>query len=117
MKGFTLHDGDLLIANNEIEFVEDTELIAQTLKQVISTNNGEWLFNENEGIDFSIILGKNKNEDEIRSEIESALKQVDETLTLDTCTFDFNKTSRTLKVHFTAKSTSGETVVIDNQWH
>ena len=116
MKGFALVDGDLQIANNEIEFADDMELIVQTVKQVLSTNNGEWLFNENEGIDFSIILGKNKNEDEIRSEIEQALAQVDETLVLETCTFDYDKTSRRLKVHFTAKSSSGETVEIVNTW-
>ena len=52
MIGFRLKDGDLDIVNGEISMVEDSELKAQTIKQVISTNRGEWLFDKDEGINF-----------------------------------------------------------------
>lgn len=55
MRGFELTDGDLKIVNNEISMVEDSELKAQTIQQVISTNKGEWLFDKDEGIDFGSI--------------------------------------------------------------
>lgn len=58
MKGFKLTDGDLSFTNNEIDMVRDNELTAQTIQYVISTNKGEWLFNKDEGINFSNILGK-----------------------------------------------------------
>lgn len=58
MKGFMLENGDLSITNGEIDIVEGAELTAQTIQQVLSTNKGEWFFNENEGIDFDVILGK-----------------------------------------------------------
>ena len=56
MKGFKLSDGDLVITNDEISLIEDSELKAQTIKQVISTNKGEWLFDTEEGIDFDNIF-------------------------------------------------------------
>ena len=56
MRGFKLTDGDLEFVNGEISMVEDSELKAQTIKQVISTNKGEWLFDKDEGINFSNIF-------------------------------------------------------------
>ena len=39
MKTFKLDDyGDVVIKNDKIELVEDTELLIQTLKQVLNTN-------------------------------------------------------------------------------
>lgn len=58
MKGFRVTDGDLVITNEEIEIVEGSELTAQTIQCVVSTNKGEWLFNQDEGINFENILGK-----------------------------------------------------------
>ena len=60
MKGFMLKDGDLSISNGEIDMVEGAELTAQTIGSVLSTNKGEWLFNAEEGIDFDVILGKQR---------------------------------------------------------
>lgn len=60
MKGFMLTDGDLSITNGEIDIVTGSELTAQTINSVLSTNKGEWLFNKEEGIDFDVILGKQR---------------------------------------------------------
>lgn len=60
MKGFSLTDGDLTITNNEIDMIEDDNLTAQTIRCVLSTNKGEWFFDEEEGIDFDNIFGKTK---------------------------------------------------------
>lgn len=60
MKGFMLKDGDLSISNGEIDMIEGTELTAQTIGCVLSTSKGEWLYNLNEGVDFDIILGKQR---------------------------------------------------------
>ena len=60
MKGFMLKNGDLSISNGEIDIVEGAELTAQTIGSVLSTNKGEWLFNAEEGIDFDVILGKQR---------------------------------------------------------
>lgn len=60
MRGFKLSDGDLAIGGREIEFVTGTELTAQTIQYVLSTNKGEWAFNIDEGINFDNVLGKHR---------------------------------------------------------
>lgn len=61
MKGFGLNDnGDLSLTGGEIDMVEGAELTVQTIKQVLSTNKGEWLFDPDEGIDFDNLLGKQR---------------------------------------------------------
>ena len=60
MTGFMLKNGDLSITNHEIDMIEDDELTIQTIQFVLSTNKGEWMFDTDEGIDFSGILGKQK---------------------------------------------------------
>lgn len=60
MKGFMLSDGDLVITNNEIVMTQGNELISQTIQCVLSTNKGEWIFDEEEGIDFDNIFGKQR---------------------------------------------------------
>lgn len=52
----------------------------------------------------------------IKSEIEDGVEQVDNTLTVDSFQCEYDKEKRNLKVKFTAKNSSGETVVIQNTW-
>ena len=58
MTGFQLKNGDVLIEKNEIQMISGAELLCQTVKSVLNTNKGEWYFDEDEGIEFSNILGK-----------------------------------------------------------
>ena len=60
MKGFMLKDGDLSITNDEIDMIEGSELTAQTINFVLSTNKGEWFFNAEEGVNFDTLLGKQR---------------------------------------------------------
>lgn len=62
MTGFKMADGDLVITNNEIECVAGNELTTQTIQGVLSTNQGEWLFDPEEGINFRNIFGDIKME-------------------------------------------------------
>ena len=59
MKGFALSDNnDLVIQNGELQLVEGTDLLRQTVQTVLNTNKGEWFLDEDEGINFRNILGK-----------------------------------------------------------
>lgn len=110
MYGFKLDDnGDLKINGGVIENVRDEELTIQTIKTVLGTNRGEWFLNEDEGVEFSMILGKGVTEDMIRSQVEDAINQVDPTLYLDVFTVQTDKTTRETKVTFTAKRQDGTT--------
>lgn len=79
MKNFKLDgNGDVVIKNGEIEMVSGVDLTAQTFRQVIATNLGEWGYNPEEGMDFSTLLKKHYDKDFIQETIEAAIKQVDE---------------------------------------
>lgn len=93
MKTFKLDQyGDVVIQNNKIELVQDLDMIIQTIKQVLNTNLGEWSKDENEGIDFQVILTKNPNYDLVEDTINTAVQQVADTLSIELETNDFNYT-------------------------
>ena len=104
MKTFKLdQNGDIVIDKNKIVLVEGVELVAQTVKQVIGTNLGEWKKDENEGIDFSVILTKNPNNDLIQDTINTAVQKVADTLEveLETDNFVIETNKRNLSISFT----------------
>lgn len=80
-KGFLMVNGDAVVTKT-IEMVSGDELLRQTIETVISTNQGEWFSDPQEGIDRSLVICKNPDEDEIRATIEEAVLRVDDTLTL-----------------------------------
>ena len=123
MIGFEVHDGDLVIVDNDISVLVGNDLTTQTIQSVLSTNKGEWLFNADEGIDFDNILGvrysgqTKETEDIFKSEIEQGVGQVDPSLTVEDFTCQYNDKTRVLGITFTAKRTdSGETTEIKVQY-
>lgn len=116
VKGFAIDStGDLLIDNNEIQMVEGEELLKQTVQSIIGTNKGEWFLNENEGIEFSNILGKGVTEEMVKAEIEDGLQQVDDTLSISDFSMSLNE--RCLTVTFTATNDNGSTEIeVTNEW-
>lgn len=54
--------------------------------------------------------------DEIRSEIEQGIAQVDSSLTITEFVCDCDKETRKLSVFFSAKNQNGETVEVSNSW-
>ena len=56
------------------------------------------------------------DENVIRAEIEQGLAQVDSTLTITDFLCQHDTKTRTITVHFTAKSESGETVEVSTKW-
>lgn len=109
MKGFHLDNkGDVVIKNGDIEMIDGNELLRQTVEKVMSTNNGEWFLNEDEGINYHVILTKSPDEDAVRAEIVDALLQVDETFILQS--FSMKRVERTLKIKFSATNDDGDEV-------
>ena len=102
--------GDAVIENNDIKLVNGNELIKQKVRQVLSTNLGEWWLNEDEGIAFDTILCKNPQYELIEDTIRSGLLQIDKTFVMT----DFSCTpiNRTLHIEFTAENEKGEKIEI-----
>lgn len=80
-KGFLMVDGDAVVTKT-IETVTGDEMLRQTIELVISTHQGEWFYDQLEGIDRGVILCKNPQEDQIRATIEAAVLRVNDMLTV-----------------------------------
>lgn len=111
MKGFLIDDnGDVVIDDRVITMTDGNTLLLQKIRQILGTNKGEWAIDTNEGINFSNILGKNKTDDVIKSEILSGLRQIDDTFYITEWKSELNKKTRSLTVDFTAKNSDGVSV-------
>ena len=109
MKGFMLDNtGDVVIKSGAVQMVNGNDLLKQTIKTILGTNKGEWPLNPDEGIDFSIILGKGVEEETIMNELQQGLSQVDETLALTN--FTMSNVGRKYKITFTAQRATGEEI-------
>lgn len=116
MKSFKLDEyGDVVIKNDQIQLVEGTDLLVQTLRQVLNTNLGEWFGDREEGIDYKVILTKNPNHDLIKDTINTAVQQVADSLGLELVTdnFNFSVEGRDLTVNFTLTVDEAESTEVE----
>lgn len=117
MRGFKLtNTGDISIKNNKIEMIADDELTRQTIQYLLSTNKGECFYNENEGINFRNLLGKNVEDDTVKSEILDGLMQIDQTFAITDFSTERNAETRKLDVKFTATTADEETVTVSTNY-
>lgn len=117
MNGFALtEDGDLLIENNQIKIVSNNEQTKQKVRSVLKTNINEWFLNLNEGIDFSVLLGKYQGEEAVRSVIQDGLSQIDSSFYIEEFSCDYDRRYRKLTVKFKAKNAAGEEVGDELSW-
>lgn len=106
MRCFSLNDqGDVIIEKNDISLAYDGELIRQKIRQILSTNRGEWWKNEKEGIPVQKVLAKNPNLTQIKDYVRSAVGQVDSSLEMSSCNAEV--VGRTLKIEFSVSGVSG----------
>lgn len=108
IKDLKIVNGDLVLSNGDLQLVRDNALLAQKCTLILSTNLNEWFLNRNEGINFSAILRKNPNYDEIIDTIRNGLRQVDDTFNINDYSIETN--GRKMTINFTASTESGETV-------
>ena len=109
MKSFSTNDDGDVVVNSSIEIVTGDELMRQKIQRVLGTNKGEWSYDTDEGIDFSVVLRKNPSEDEIRATIEEALVRIDETFVITS--FGLTMDGRKATVSFEAVNADGVKVM------
>lgn len=115
MKTFKLDtNGDVVISENKIEMVSGVELVMQTLKQVLNTNLAEWFSDEEEGIDYSVILTKNPKSELIHDTVETAVQKVANQLEIEieTDNFNYTITGRQIDITFTISLETGESETV-----
>lgn len=106
MKSFAVDDhGDVIIEENDVKMAYDADLIIQKIRQVLSTNRGEWWLNPKEGIPVKRLLQKNPNDAIIRDYVRSAIAQVDTTLQMTSC--EIQTAGRQLQIAFSVAGKRG----------
>lgn len=110
MQSFKLDEfGDVIVEDDKLEMTSNNDLLCQKVRQVLSTNLGEYELDKEQGINFRNILGKQLNVDLVRDEILRGLRQVDSTFTIESFECELSK-KRNLNVKFTAKTEKGESI-------
>lgn len=110
MRCFNLSNDDVEIRHNKIVMNNDSELIRQKVQKILSTNKGEWFGNADEGISFREVLGKNVDEEIVKSNILNGLLQIDPSFMFTAFNMSADKATRKLNVSFTATNAENETV-------
>ena len=104
MKSFSMKDGDVIVTKT-IEMCSDAELLRQKVERVLATNQGEWKYDEEEGISFPTVLRKKYDENDIRATIEAALLRIDDTfIVID---FNLEVVGRKATIKFNAVNSDG----------
>ena len=118
MKDFALDSvtGDVIIKSKynkekDIQYTsDDKNLTIQKIRMVLGTNKGEWKLNEDEGINFHVILTKNPSYDQILDTVQDGLHQIDETLRITS--YSFETVKRKLLMKFTASNGKNEDITL-----
>lgn len=106
MRGFEMDgQGDVLFREGDIAYLQGDRLLDQTAAKVMETNKGEWFLNQNEGMDFEVVLCKKFDPVRVKKEMADALSQVDSTFVMEL--FETEVAERKLAVRFAARGQSG----------
>ena len=117
MRGFKLDENsDVEIRNNKIQMIADDELTMQTMKYLLSTNKGECFYNEDEGVNFRNLLGKNIEDDTVKSEILDGIMQISPDYMITNFSAERNAETRKLDVKFTATTADNEAVTVSTSY-
>ena len=108
MKDLMIKDGDLVLSNGDIGMVSDKALLAQKVELLLSTMQGEWFLNEEEGINRELIFVKENrlDEDMLQDAVYQVLMQVDDTFEMDE--FNASYVDRNLTINFKAHNDTDE---------
>lgn len=107
MKGFSVDiHGDVVMEKNDIKLAYDTDLLIQKIRQVLSTNRGEWWLDPKEGIPVQKVLRKNPNSAMVRDYVRNAVSQVDPSLQMTRC--DIMTEGRVLRITFSVSSADAD---------
>lgn len=107
MKGFKLDEhGDISFTDSQLDMVCGDELEVQTMKTILRTNKGEWIFDREEGIDFKQILGRHITGDLVKTQLQSGINQVNSDYTVEDFNYTVDRQNRKSHISFTARRAS-----------
>jgi phage baseplate assembly protein W len=111
MFNFKVVAGDIpLDGQNNLELVYDDDEFIQVIREILSTNAGEWFLDDEQGMRRFDILGQKFNHDDAIDIIGEAIFQHEDVERIDTIDIDFDRLNRKMTVKFTVVKKTGETV-------
>lgn len=105
-----LIDGDLVIENGNLIFVEGDEELAQSVKSALQTRKGEFFLAPEHGMSFDNMVGKVANQDEARDDLIEATSQESRVRSVISVTFTDDKMARKRSVKLTIEKEDGTTL-------
>lgn len=103
-----MEGGDLVIQQGDFQFIKGHEEVVQCCRHEIATNVGEWFLNPNMGMNHDLFLGKQTNEELMRSELQQALLREERIESVDTINFETDQKGRSLLITFMVMGKNGE---------
>lgn len=105
MKDFMIdkETGDIIIKNQDIVMVEAEQEVAQQLRTVLKSNNGEWPFNDSYGINYNNLLVKTVDNEIVIDEISRGASQCSGDISIEDIKIDVDRQKRTMSVFLDAK--------------
>lgn len=102
-----LINGDLVIENGDLIFVEEDEELAQSVESVLQTDKGEFFLEEEHGLVRDNLVGKQANQDEARDDIIEAVSQESRVESIADIVFVDDKKTRKRSVRLTIQKVDG----------
>lgn len=99
-----------LDGQNNLKMVEGDDELAQCVGLTFKTNKGEWFLNPEHGFKRSVVQTKNYDQNEVYDELYEAALQEDRVNAIDEVNFDYDQTTRKLKIDFKFKKQDGSLV-------
>ena len=116
METFELEDGDIgFDGQNDIKMVKGGEEQEQTLKELLSTNRGEWYFNAPTGVEYDVMLGEKYTpelEPFVRVAILDALASESRVTGVRDISIEYSAENRRLTIYVTVEM-DGELVMTE----
>ncbi|MBD8498365.1 DUF2634 domain-containing protein [Paenibacillus arenosi] len=113
MKTWLLQEGDIVLEQGNVKWVEGREELAQAVRVRLGTRLGESFFTPEMGIDHELLIGQPFDEDQMREIVLEALADEERISSVDEINIQYDKASRTADIHVAMTSIEGEEVEVD----
>lgn len=99
---------DIVLENGDLALIEDSDAVAQHIRQRLKTFYGEWFLDTSVGVPYyQDILRKNPNPDVVEQLLRNEILGTPGVIELMKFEMDFQNGARTLDVSFEARTVDG----------
>lgn len=112
MINFKMVGGDIVFdGQNNITMIDGDDEFLQCVREILTTNTGEWFLDDSNGLDRFSILGEKYNAEEAADMLTEAIFQDDRVERVEKLNIDFDRKSRKMTVLFEIVKTNEEILI------